>query len=310
MSRRRIAATLIVGILLGFFAGVAAVSLGRDTARRIAPQSVSAAQATATGIATANYGAMQAAVHGAGKTKPQLVPFIRTLRLGSRDDVRAGPGAVTELQRALVKAKVKPRPLVSGAFGVGTEAAVKTFQRSHKLAASGVYGHATHLKMQDASLYDIKARQVLEAIVKSRTQLRFEQRVTSNEAYAWKHRTSMAYSEGASRGFLPALPGFPRATDCSGYATWLFKVSGLPDPSGFNYTIVGYTGTLAQHGVRIPIGAALHPGDLVFYGGGFPYGHVAVVQNGFLRTVSSHGSPGIKVLPFNYRTVSAIRRYY
>jgi cell wall-associated NlpC family hydrolase len=101
--------------------------------------------------------------------------------------------------------------------------------------------------------------------------------------------------------------------------TWLFKVSGapvsglaghLPDPNGFGYRIVGYTGTLAQHGVRVSIGARLHVGDLVFYGGGYPYGHVAIVVDGFRRLVSSHGQPGVRTVPFNYRRVSAIRRYF
>jgi cell wall-associated NlpC family hydrolase len=197
---------------------------------------------------------------------------------------------------------------VSGSFGAGTEAALKAFQRKHHIAASGVYGSVTHHAL--SPFYDLAGRRALQAVAHTRAQLAKYARINHGESYAWLHRTSMAYSQSASRAFLPLLPGFPRATDCSGYATWLYKISGLPDPSGFAYRVVGYTGTLAAHGVRVSANGALHPGDLVFYGGGWPYGHVAIVVNGFTRTVSSHGSPGIKVVPFNYRPVSAIRRYF
>lgn len=307
MSRRRAAATLIVGLLLGFFAGVAALSLGRDTARRAAPSSAGAAGISAATAMSAQYGAKQAAVHlSLIKTAP-IVPFIQTLKLGSKDNVK--PGAVLELQRTLVRAGFRPaRDKPTGSFGVITQRQLSAFQKAKKIKpVTGIYGPKTHHKLQP--YYDLSARRALQAVAHTRAQLQKYAKITHGEAYAWLHRTSMAYSQSASRAFLPLLPGFPHATDCSGYVTWVFKVAGLPDPSGFDYRIVGFTGTLAQHGTRISANAAFHTGDLVFYGGGYPYGHVAIVQNAFLRTVSSHGSPGIKVLPFNYRPVSAVRRY-
>lgn len=259
---------------------------------------------------TEMYGAMQAATHTAAVTTPPIVPFIRTLSDTPASNkgcqVAGACPAIFQLQRALKAAKVRTAK-ATGYYGAGTRDEVKAFQRAHKIAATGIYGPVTHHAL--SKFYDKAGRARLEAVVHARTVIRFRARLVTYASYAWKHRTSMAYSEGASRGLLPALPGFPRATDCSGYVTWLYKVSGLPDPSGFNYTVVGYTGTLAQHGTRVPAGLPLKVGDLVYYGGGFPYGHVAMIVNGFLGLVTSHGSPGIKVLPYRYRAVSAVRRY-
>jgi len=257
-----------------------------------------------------HYGTLQAQTHSALISTAPIVPFIRTLKLGSHDQAGDGPGAVTEMQRALIRAHFRPSSAkATGSFGVITERELVSFQKAKRIKpATGIYGKRTHHQLQP--YYDLAGRRTLQAVAHTATQLRKYTRLLHGMGYAWLHRSQMGYSEGPSRQFLPLLPGFPRATDCSGYATWLYKISGLPDPSGFNYSIVGYTGTLANHGTRISANAALHVGDLVFYGGGWPYGHVAVVQNAFLRTVSSHGSPGIGVLPFNYRPVSAIRRYF
>lgn len=313
MSRRRAAAILIAGVLLGFFAAFAAFDLGaaqrapQRAVHAVAPQDAGAAAAKLAAVQSAQYGAKQAAVHLAAKRTSPIVPFIRTLKLRTHDDAGDGPGAVTELQRALIRARVKPRPLASGSFGLGTEAALKAFQREKKIPASGIYGPATHHQL--SPFYDLSGRRALQAAAHTRTVLAIQAKIVGATSLAWKHRLSMAYSQSASRAFIPASPLWPRATDCSGYVTWAFRSAGLPDPNGFAYSPVGYTGTLAQHGTRVSLNS-LRTGDLIFYGGGFPYGHVAIVVNGFLRLVSSHGSPGIKVLPFNYRPPSAARRYF
>lgn len=78
-----------------------------------------------------------------------------------------------------------------------------------------------------------------------------------------------------------------QGTDCSGFASLVYKAAGAPDPNGAGYSGQGYTGTLASHGQRTdrPL-----PGDLVFYGTA-PFHHVTVyVGNGLCV---SHGSPGI-----------------
>jgi hypothetical protein len=304
VTRRRLAATIVLGVLLGFFAGVAAMSLGRDARATLPTADAGASGPSASLIASAGYGRLQAKTHLALIKRAPVVPFIRTLSKGDH-----GPD-VKYLQRALVREGVRPKKAkATGFYGQITGVQVEAFQIRVKIKPrSGVYGPRTHHQL--APYYDLASRRALQAIQHAKTQAAFFNRISSAASVAWKHRTSMAYSQSGSRAFLPLLPNYPRATDCSGYATWLYKVSGLPDPSGFQYRIIGYTGTLAQHGTRISANAAFHIGDLVFYGGGYPYGHVAIVVDAFRRLVSSHGSPGIKVVPFNYRPVSAVRRYF
>lgn len=310
MSKRRTALTVLVGVLLGFFLSIAAYQTGHWNAPSVPRDEVGAKSPTVAQLASTNYGKLQAKTHLALVKTAPVVPFIRTLKVGSHDDAGEGRGAVYYLQRALIREGIRPaKDKPTGSYGAITARQVAAFQiRTHVKPTSGIYGPATHHQL--SPYYDLSARRALQAVAHTRAQLAKYARVTHGTSYAWLHRTSMAYSQSFTRAFLPLLPRFPRATDCSGYVTWAFKVAGLPDPSGFAYRIIGYTGTLAQHGTRISANAAFHVGDLIFYGGGYPYGHVAIVVDAVRRLVSSHGSPGIKVVPFNYRPVSAARRYF
>jgi hypothetical protein len=92
--------------------------------------------------------------------------------------------------------------------------------------------------------------------------------------------------------------------DCSSSVTGLYWLAGLPDPNNRGYDGYGYTGTQANHGQVVwhlgqPL-SLLRPGDLVFYGGGFPHHHVTMyLGNG---RVFSHGSStGPLNLPVLYR---------
>lgn len=312
VSRRRAAAVLVVGLLLGFFAGVAAIGLRHD-APAPPTSSAGAAAVSAAKVASTNYGAMQAQQNG-------VVTLIHTLRVGSNGD------GVKQLQEALVRAGVRPaKSKATGHYGVITGREVSAFQKRVGIKASGVYGRPTLLKL--SRYYTPAMRGELAAIAHAHYQADRRNGILHGvHVYAVGAIAGRAhYSEGVGRSFLPSLPSkpgqiiAPSYLDCSAYVTWLFKVSGvptsgltddLPDPSGFGYRVIGYTGTLAQHGTRIPIGARLKVGDLVFYGGGYPYSHVAVVVNAMLRLVSSHGQPGVRTVPFNYRPVAAIRRYF
>lgn len=313
MSRRRVSLVVFVGVLLGFFAGVAAVDLagGSSAPRRVvaavAPQDAGAAAATARSTISAMYGTKQAQVHLAAVRIPPLVAFIQPL--GLRSPTGCPCPAVFQLQRALKAARLRPaRAKATGVFGRATAVEVARFQKRVHLPQTGRYDSRTHFKL--SKFYDAKARGRLTQVAKDRSIAIKTNHITHAINVSIANSSRMAYSQGASRAFLPSLPAVPLGTDCSGWATWIFRVSGLPDPSGFAYRIIGYTGTLSQHGVRIAANAKLQIGDMVFYGGGWPYGHVAVIKNAFLRLVASHGGPGINVLPFNYRPVSAIRRYF
>lgn len=95
--------------------------------------------------------------------------------------------------------------------------------------------------------------------------------------------------------------------DCSSSVTGLYWLAGLPDPNGprFNYNGYGYTGTLSTQGRVVwhlgqPL-SLLRPGDLIFYGGGWPHHHVTMyIGNG---RVFSHGTDtGPYNLPALYRS--------
>jgi hypothetical protein len=102
--------------------------------------------------------------------------------------------------------------------------------------------------------------------------------------------------------------------DCSSSTTGLYWLADLPDPNGRGYDGYGYTGTQSAHGRIVwrlgqPL-SLLRPGDLIFYGGGWPHHHVTMyLGNG---RVFSHGTDtGPFNLPVLYRSdaVSA-HRYF
>jgi len=255
--------------------------------------------------ASTDFGKAQAATHPAGVTRHPIVPFIRPLSLGMKG---CPCPAVFQMQLALKHAHFRDNR-ATGFYGKITAHQVANFQRKVKIKpASGRYGLRTHHAL--SKYYSQISINRLQQVAHTRRILVITTAMIKIAAHAWAERGIMRYSQSYTRSLLPAYPGVPRATDCSGYVTWVYHSAGRPDPSGFQYRVIGWTGTLAKHGVRVSANGALHVGDLVFYGGGFPYGHVAIVVDAFRRLVSSHGSPGIKVVPFNYRPVSAIRRYF
>jgi cell wall-associated NlpC family hydrolase len=233
-----------------------------------------------------------------------------------------GPDVVA-LQRALVKAHVRPASRkATGLFGVITRYEVRRFQRAHKIEPTGHVGQPTwralspsidaygrHLLGVERTQMAARARAAAAARARAaalaKLHASFTYRVLAATSDARTHAYAMAYSQSWTRTNLPAFPSVPRATDCSGYATWVLRHAGV-NPGG--HTFVGWTGTLGREGWAVSAStSSMHVGDLVFYGG-FPYSHVAVYIGRGL--VSSHGSPGIHVEPFNYRSVSAVRRYH
>lgn len=83
-------------------------------------------------------------------------------------------------------------------------------------------------------------------------------------------------------------------TDCSGFATLVYKAAGAPDPNGFGYNGSGNTGTLMANGVRV---AKPEPGDLVFYRSPEHVG--IIVGEGYV--IEFGGEPGPKKVPIHYR---------
>jgi hypothetical protein len=137
------------------------------------------------------------------------------------------------------------------------------------------------------------------------------------------HPSSVHYTQGADRwdGIAhhkaPGKPGLlPFRGDCSSTATWilwraLHVLAGQADRVNGTDWKAGYTGTLAQHGKRVSgRPGTRRVGDLVLYGRGWPFEHVAIIVGP--GVVFSHGSEsGPFLLPIHYRPDAAeFRRYF
>lgn len=135
---------------------------------------------------------------------------------------------------------------------------------------------------------------------------------------ALAHRAAVHYTQGArrwdglDRGLLGMQGHYPSYADCSSFVTWCLwnamRIHHLPDTVNGTAWRSGYTGTLLRHGTQVAERSVL-PGDLVFYGSGFPGKHVALCIGRGL--VISHGSEaGPFQLPMHYRSdFMQIRRY-
>lgn len=79
------------------------------------------------------------------------------------------------------------------------------------------------------------------------------------------------------RPIVGTLKQSPVYTDCSGFATVVYRDAGAPDPNGHQYDGQGYTGTLWSYGRAV---STPKPGDLAFYGNpSSTKAHVAIVIN-------------------------------
>jgi hypothetical protein len=113
------------------------------------------------------------------------------------------------------------------------------------------------------------------------------------------HNAQIHYTEGPARDdYLQGPKGhLPISTDCSGWVTYCYWASGLPDPSGLSYRYLGYTGTLlanaSKHGRITSDLSQARPGDPIVIGPGTGWHVTICVESGADPIVVSHGSePG------------------
>lgn len=245
-------------------------------------------------------GALQAKARAA--PRKGVVPFLGPFRLGD-----CGP-SVRLLEGALRRVGVR-KTAPQACFGPATRRQVKHYQVVLHYRPTGVYNLVTHLAVVKHHGYNQEARRDLLYIAHLRYVARVHAAVLVATGHAHLVGGRLPYSQSGSRQYFPPWPRIPPATDCSGYVTWVLWQAGIgPAVAYFGPgSPVGWTGTLDQQGVFVPRNRPLQVGDLIFYGGGRPWGHVAIyVGHG---RVSSHGSVGVKDLPYNYRAVGEVRRY-
>lgn len=231
------------------------------------------------------------------------VPLRRTMKKGMRGkDVLA-------LQRAMAVAGFRKWGVrFNGLFGDGLRTDVKQLQARFGLTRDGVYGPTTH--SYGRRYFDAYGAYLMGQVKVAPTAEDYRQRIVNAAMHGYYKRAYIHYTQSSWRMYgvrnRIRIPGIPRYEDCSSFATWCYWHAGRPDPNGFGFNGQGYTGTLAAHGRRPSV---LRAADLIFYGGGFPYGHVTIyIGNG--RCVSHGNEYGPQLLSAYYRTVSTSRTYF
>lgn len=113
------------------------------------------------------------------------------------------------------------------------------------------------------------------------------------------HNASIHYTQDTRRDdYLHGAKGhLPIWTDCSGFLTYCYWASGLPDPSGLDYRYLGYTGTILanayRHGTVTTDLSKARPGDPIVIGYGTGVHVTICVESAPDPIVVSHGSePG------------------
>lgn len=221
-----------------------------------------------------------------------VIPFGRPLRLGSRGR------DVVAVKRALARAGHGPKRLrgLTPLYGPFTVRHVKAFQRKHPGVPTGHYGPPTHDRL--ARHFDDYALFLYLGGGAAARETRIRRKIVAACLLGHAKRGLIHYTQTAKRmqGVRERIrpPRVPAFEDCSSFSTWVYWVAGGPDPNGRGYDGQGWTGTLCQAGRAVSLAEA-KPGDLVFYGRGAPWGHVAIlVTVGGARRpmVVSHGSEG------------------
>lgn len=256
----------------------------------------------ATTASTSTVGVAQAQAHA---KVPYLGPFARDKKHGAvcGPAVRLMEGA---LRRTTPPVRIAP---AQNCVGLATVRQLIKFQTRHHIPPSGIYGPRTHVALSHA--YSREQVRDLAYLADKRINALRKEAVVTVAAHAYDHRGVMGYCNHGSLSFCtlranwPPWPGVPLNADCSSYVQWVMFQSGIPNPNGVG---VGNTTSLWRHGQRVGLTQPLAIGDLVFYARN--NSHVAIVVRLHPVMVSSHGQPGIKVVPWDYRFVYGVRRYF
>jgi NlpC/P60 family/Putative peptidoglycan binding domain len=234
----------------------------------------------------------------------RIIPLKRTLKRGA-----VGPDC-RAVKRALIRAKCYDPPpkgkRLTNQFGRFAVNGVKAFQRKVRIPADGVYGPRTHKKL--LPYFDSYGAFLMGRAPAPQLGSGRRQAVVNEATWCYNRRGWIHYSMARPIPARYAGHRLPQTMDCSGFATMCYKRAGASDPNGMGYSGYGWTGTLCVHGRSVSLAAA-RPGDLVFYGQGYPYTHVAVYV-GHNRVISHGSEGGPYLLNIDYRNDRRIIRSY
>jgi hypothetical protein len=226
-----------------------------------------------------------------------IIPFERTLGLGSSGHDVVGA------KRAIWKANHLPIPIhASESFGVLAVKQLKTFQKTHHLQADGVLGPAT-LKVL-GPYFDALAYFLYVGYPPGATK---QKQIVSYCYWGYNNRGAIGYAEFRPMIYMHDLYHLPMNEDCSTFATKSYEFGKAQDPNRMNYDGYGNTYEMRKHGTQVSVANCL-PGDLAHYDN--PQHVGVVVTGGSNARVIEHGSGiGPCLLPINYRTLTFVMRY-
>jgi hypothetical protein len=112
--------------------------------------------------------------------------------------------------------------------------------------------------------------------------------LVAHAKWAVANGAQIHYAETRPMDHLHQIRALPWTSDCSEFVTTLYCWVGAPDPNGLNYNGEGYTGTLLDHGITIPLFQA-QPGDVIIWGYGTGHHTALIVEAG----TANNGDPHI-----------------
>lgn len=232
--------------------------------------------------------------------KPFLVVLPRELRW--KDHGRA----VTAMQRGLKAGgwrKMRP----TGDYYRPTVRQVEAFKRAKRLPVKNgkVFGYAAHKAMLPH--YDAYDGWLMSHDHEAAAE-RMRWRVVTTAFTFLSAAPRVHYTQGPMRMQIVRTRDLPPLTtgdiweDCSSLVTACYWIGtdGKLDPNDYGFDgRTGWTGTLSRNGRSVTLAGA-RPSDLVFYGSGPPWNHVAMYV-GAGRVISHGSEPGPYHLPIDYR---------
>jgi hypothetical protein len=216
---------------------------------------------------------------------------------------------VLAVKRALAKAdcySLHSGEKLTDQLGRRAEAGIKKFQATHSLPPDGVYGVRTHRKLM--GYFDAYGALLMSESPPPVQPPTLRQKVLGEALWGYNNRASIHYAQVRPMQTVYKGHSLPQTLDCSEFATVCYKRAGAADPNRMLFNGFGYTGSLSQQGVLVASSQA-RIGDLVFYGTGWPWHHVAVYA-GFGKVVSHGSEQGPLLCTLDYRSDrGAIRSY-
>jgi hypothetical protein len=196
------------------------------------------------------------------------------------------------LQKALKAAKLYNGP-IDGIFGRGTGQSCKTAKYrlgypKDRVTQTGGQTLLDYLTGKMELPVAFKARRKLRGYATNKTQ-EIRDAIVSHSLWGVSNKGSIDYAQVRPMDHLNQVRRLPWVTDCSEFVTTIYKWAGAPDPNGFKFNGLGYTGTMLDNGITIPYWEA-EPGDVLIWG--WNPGHHTAIYIGDKDCVSMGSSRG------------------